>query len=204
MWRPYCLFFGYQNVPKKWDCLMPWGKRQFFCTIQPKNVTEDSKKHIYCHFYKYTSLKNTHNVRQLKHMLETSWTKLGVLGRVYVAIEGLNAQLTVPSENKAEFERTIRTHNLLKDVQLYFGDEITVDDENFPFHKLHIKIKNKIVADGEGPNIDDSTNSGKSLTPEEWMSAMRAPNAIIVDCRNYYESEVGYFDGAQRLQIDRF
>jgi hypothetical protein len=39
-----------------------------------------------------------------------------------------------------------------------------------------------------------NTNSGKSLTPEEWLAQMRAPNAIIVDCRNYYESEIGMFN----------
>jgi hypothetical protein len=71
------LFFSFQS-----------SRQRYFCTLQPQNSTAIPKKLIYCHFYKYASLKNTYNAIQLKSTLERDWKKLGVSGRVYVAIEG--------------------------------------------------------------------------------------------------------------------
>mgnify|MGYP006204146521 FL=1 len=72
------------------------------------------------------------------------------------------------------------------------------------FIKLDVKVREKIVADG----IDDPTfslqNRGKYLGAAEWNDKMADPNAVVIDMRNHYESEVGRFEGASCPDTDTF
>ena len=67
-----------------------------------------------------------------------------------------------------------------------------------------IKIKDKIVADGLDDSSFDVTDTGKHLSANEFNQAMKAPNTIVVDMRNQYESEVGHFQGAICPDADTF
>ena len=40
------------------------------------------------------------------------------------------------------------------------------------------------------PNASEA-DAGRHLPPEEWDKALDDPNAIVLDVRNHYESEVG-------------
>ena len=67
-----------------------------------------------------------------------------------------------------------------------------------------VRIKDKIVADGINDETFDSTNVGTYLSATEFNAAMDEPNAIVVDMRNYYESEIGHFENAICPDVDSF
>lgn len=125
---------------------------------------------------------------------------IGVLGRIYVAAEGVNAQISVPTHQLDALRNSLDTTTSLQGVRL----NIAVHDDGKSFFVLDIKVRDKIVADG----IDDPTFSmqrkGKYATPEQFNQLAHNPNTIIVDMRNYYEYEVGHFKNAIEIPSNTF
>lgn len=140
-------------------------------------------------FYKYHHILDP---KKFRDDLYISWSELGVLGRIYVADEGINAQLSVPTENLEALKAHLESIDFLKGNRL----NIAVDDDGKSFFKLAIKIRRKIVADGiDDPNFD-VTKIGKHLKAEEFNEVTEREDVILVDMRNHYESEVGHFEKA--------
>lgn len=148
-------------------------------------------------FYQYHPIENPH---QFRDELFESLEQLGVLGRVYVAGEGINAQISVPEKNYDEFVKYLYSIDFLSGVRL----NVAVDDDGKSFWVLHIRVRNKIVADG----IDDPTFSmrrrGAYLNARQFNELAENPETVIVDMRNYYEYEVGHFENALEVPSDTF
>lgn len=139
-------------------------------------------------FYRYTKIEDP---KALRESLFREWAALGCLGRIYIAQEGINAQMNVPEPQWDAFVANLESRAILKDMMFKHA----VEDFD-SFWKLTIKVKHKIVADGiEDPNFDAS-DVGTHLEAEEFHAMMDDPDAIPVDFRNFYESEVGHFEGA--------
>ena len=68
-------------------------------------IDENSQERITLSFYKYFKLGNPSLFRDHLFIL---WSNLDVLGRIYVAKEGINAQLSVPKENFEKFKIVAR------------------------------------------------------------------------------------------------
>ena len=51
-------------------------------------------------FYRYVRLAE---VEALRHELYAEWEALGVLGRIYISQEGINAQVSLPTVTKMDF-----------------------------------------------------------------------------------------------------
>jgi UPF0176 protein len=148
-------------------------------------------------FYRYVILEDAPAFRD---QLYKEWHELGVLGRIYLAYEGVNAQLSVPTSNFEAFRKQIDSHTQFKDVPF----KIAVEDDGKSFIKLVIKVRKKIVADGLDDNAYDVTNVGNHLSAEEFNEAMNTPGVVVVDMRNHYEAEVGRFEGAITPDVDTF
>jgi len=148
-------------------------------------------------FYKYANIGNPNFFRDY---LYYNWEQIGVLGRIYVANEGINAQISVPSENFETFK------NLTEDIIFLRGNRlnIAVEHEKESFIKLKIKVRPKIVADGLNDKSFDVTNGGKHLSAEQFNQLANDDETVIVDMRNHYESEVGHFTGAITPDVDTF
>jgi UPF0176 protein len=123
-----------------------------------------------------------------------------VQGRIYVAHEGINAQISVPEENVNAFQNYLYTISFLNSVRL----NIAVQDDGKSFFKLKILVRKKIVADGLDDATFDVTNTGVHVNAAEFNKLANDPNTIIVDMRNHYESEVGHFKGAVLPDVDTF
>lgn len=162
-----------------------------------QRIQEDNTPRTTLSFYRYVILENPKETRDL---LYKEWAQLGVLGRIYVAYEGINAQLSLPTEKLQEFRDAIDKHPEFKDVPF----KIAVDDDGKSFFLLAIKVRKKIVADGLDDDAYDVTNVGKHLSAEEFNAAMDDPETIVVDMRNHYEAEVGHFEGAITPDVDTF
>lgn len=126
--------------------------------------------------------------------------ELGVYGRIYVASEGINAQISVPTDNLDAFRNYIWAIQPLEGLRL----NIAVDDNGKSFFVLDIKVRHKIVADGiEDPEFD-MARKGRYVNAEEMNRLMSDPDTVVIDMRNHYEYEVGHFVNAVEIPSDTF
>lgn len=160
-------------------------------------IDEAGKDRITISFYQYHQIKNPQILRD-KLFLE--WNTLDVLGRIYVSYEGINAQLSVPSENMYALKEQLDSISFLKDIRL----NVAIEQDNKSFLKLKVKVRNKIVADGLNDETFDVTNKGVHLNAAAFNEMLADPNTVCVDMRNHYESEIGHFDGAITPDVDTF
>ncbi len=148
-------------------------------------------------FYTYAHIQNP---QQFRDELFIRWNELDVLGRIYVAKEGINAQLSLPAANMEAFKNFLDTYPFTKGIRL----NVAVEHDNKSFLKLKIKVRDKIVADGLNDNTFDPTDIGIHLNAKEFNSMMDDPDTIVIDMRNHYESEIGHFAGAMTPDVDTF
>ena len=154
---------------------------------------EDFKRNTIS-FYKYVKLDN---LDVLRDQLYLSWNKLNVLGRVYIAKEGINAQINIPEHNLKKFKDLLYSIKEFNNVPFKVAIE-----EGLSFYKLTVKIKNEIVAYNISKNEYNINKIGKHLNYKEYNKAIDS-GAIIVDMRNHYESEVGRFENAIIPDVDK-
>lgn len=147
-------------------------------------------------FYRYVNIAQPDEMRD---MLYATWDELNCLGRIYLAHEGINAQMNVPEHNWDTFVEKLYAIQEFRDVPF----KIAVEDDGKSFLKLQVKVRKQIVADGLKPSDYDVTNVGTHLDAENWNKALEE-GAIVVDMRNHYESEIGKFENALTPQSETF
>ncbi|TGK36394.1 rhodanese-related sulfurtransferase [Leptospira gomenensis] len=162
-----------------------------------KRLDSEAFRRITLSFYRYVILED---VKSLRDRLYEEWESLGVLGRIYVAREGINAQISVPSPNMELFRANLESRAVFKNMPF----KIAVEDDGKSFLKLDLKVRKKIVADGLDDDSFDVTNVGNHLGAEEFNRHLEDKNTIVVDVRNHYESEIGHFENALLPQSDTF
>lgn len=162
-----------------------------------QRMLESDEERMTLSFYQYANIKNPSFFRDFLYL---NWEEMGVLGRTYVAHEGINAQISLPKANFERFKEHLYSVSFLDGIRL----NVAVDDNGKSFFKLIIKVRDKIVADGLNDATFDVTNKGKHLTAEEFNALTDDPNTILIDMRNHYESEVGHFIGAIAPDVDTF
>ena len=176
------------------------GKKNMFNKLGRTEAMErlqnESFDRITISFYKYVIIENPYEFRDT---LYSKWSALSVFGRIYVAKEGINAQMSIPEYNWERFKENLYQIKELKDIPF----KIAVEDDGKSFFKLTIKVREKIVADGLSENEYDVTNVGAHLTATQWNKAID-DGAIVVDMRNHYESEIGRFKGAICPEVETF
>ncbi len=160
-------------------------------------LSEDNVPRTTLSFYQYAKIGNPALFRDHLYL---QLSALEVFGRVYVAHEGVNAQISVPSTNFEALKKKLDEIVFLKGIRL----NVAIDDDGKSFFKLKIKRKEKIVADGLTDGSFDVTNKGVHLDAESFNELTDKGNTIIVDMRNHYESEVGHFEDAITPDVDTF
>lgn len=121
------------------------------------------------------------------------------MGRIYLANEGINAQISILAENLDVFKEKLYSIDWLNQVRLNVAVQ-----QGASFFKLTIKVKEKIVADGLDDSTFDPTDTGKYLKAKDFNELTDDPETILVDMRNHYETEVGHFKGAVCPDVDTF
>lgn len=148
-------------------------------------------------FYQYANIGNPELFR---NHLFIAWDQMEVLGRIYVANEGINAQLSLPAKRFEAFKSFLDNIYFLEGVRL----NIAIEQDLKSFLKLKVKVRHKIVADGLNDTSFDVTNKGVHVDAQTFNSLVEDPDAIVVDMRNHYESEIGHFKGAITPDVDTF
>ena len=136
-----------------------------------KRLENEPFARITLSFYRYVNLSD---VEALRDKLFADWEQFGILGRIYLSAEGVNAQISIPVPAFQAFHDWMDAFESFRDMDL----KIAVEDDKFSFVKLKVKVRDKIVADGLDDGSFDVTNVGRHLSAREWNEAMESPDEI--------------------------
>lgn len=176
------------------------GKKQIPYGLSKKEAIEklenETFKRITVSLYKYVKISDP---KKMRDQLFDMWEKIDCLGRIYIASEGINAQMSVPEHNWDQFKKELYAIPEFTNVPLKIGVH-----HDTSFYKLFVRNKKQIVADGLTIDDYDIENVGTHLSAAEFNAAMEDEKSIVVDMRNHYESEIGHFKGAITPAVDTF
>jgi UPF0176 protein len=148
-------------------------------------------------FYQYFAITNP---KQFRDDLYATLNELKVFGRIYIAKEGINAQISVPEIKFTQLQNYFNSITPLNGIRL----NIAVDDDGKSFWVLKIKVRDKIVADGiTDPNFN-MEQKGKYVNAQQMNDLLQDENTVVIDMRNHYEYEVGHFEKAIEIPSDTF
>jgi len=162
-----------------------------------KRLYEENEFRITISFYQYFFIEQP---TQFRDDLYKGLHELKVFGRIYVASEGINAQISVPESQFENLKSFLDQYKHLKGIRL----NIAVDNDGKSFWVLKIKCREKIVADGITDPDFNMINKGRYVNAEEFNQLSTDPDTVIVDMRNHYEYEVGHFENAIEVPSDTF
>jgi len=162
-----------------------------------ERIQNDPTPRITISFYCYFKIDEP---KEFRDILYKKLKELDVLGRIYLAHEGINAQVSVPAAKLGSLRSYLYSHEPLNGLRL----NIAVDDDGKSFYVLDIKVRNKIVADGIDDPAFDMANKGRYVNAEQFNELTADPETIVIDMRNHYEYEVGHFENAIEIPSDTF
>lgn len=162
-----------------------------------KQLWQQTEPRTTLSFYQYFEIQNPNEIRDY---LYKYFNDIKVFGRIYVAHEGINAQVSVPSIHFEEFKKFLYSIDGLNGLRL----NIAVDDDGKSFWVLRIKVRKKIVADGINDSEFNMNKKGKYVDAKKMNLLMNDSNTLVVDMRNHYEYEVGHFVKAIEVPSDTF
>jgi len=165
--------------------------------ILKSNLMNESFARKTISFYRYYILESPEEFRD---QLYKAWSELNCFGRIYIAKEGINAQMSVPEDQFENFLQTLNEYKIFENIPIKYA----IEDNGKSFYKLSIKVKSKLVADGLSDDSFDVTNVGNHLDAHEFHNLVESGEHIVVDMRNHYESEIGHFKGALCPEVDTF
>lgn len=160
-------------------------------------IRQSTEQRLTISFYRYYQIGNPNLFRDHFYILMDACK---VLGRIYIAAEGINAQISVPYNEFVRFEEALESIDFLRGIRL----NMAIEDDGKSFFVLKVKVRQKIVADGIDDPDFDASNIGIHLSAEEFNRLTAQDNTVLIDMRNHYESEVGYFEGAWCPDVDTF
>ncbi len=160
-----------------------------------KKLESEDFNRTTCSFYKYVTIVDPITFRD---KIYEEFDNLEILGRVYIAEEGMNAQISVPDKNWGLFLKLISSIKLLYDVDIK-----TAINDGISFYKLIVKVKKEIVAYNIPKNKFNMDVVGEHLNTKQFNEAMENTNTTVIDMRNIYESEVGQFISAEIPQVEK-
>jgi len=162
-----------------------------------ERLFQETEPRVTLSFYRYFPIPDPQLFRD---QLYRSLNELKVFGRIYVAQEGINAQINVPESRFEWLKHYLDSVKGLKDLRL----NVAVDDDGKSFWVLRIKTRDKIVADGINDPEFDMQKKGSYVNAEEFNRLTDDPSTIVVDMRNHYEFEVGHFENAIEIPSETF
>ncbi|MGI8583063.1 MAG: rhodanese-related sulfurtransferase [Chitinophagaceae bacterium] len=171
-----------------------------------QRLYEETKPRTTLSFYQYAKIDEP---KAFRDELYKNLDALKVFGRIYVAHEGINAQLSVPKSNFESLKNCLYSISFFNKIRL----NIAVDDDARPndaagrgksFWVLKIKVRDKIVADGITDPDFDMNKKGKYVDAKQFNELTNDPGTIVIDMRNHYEYEVGHFENAIEIGSDTF
>lgn len=171
-----------------------------------KMLVAETEPRITISFYRYFFIEDPTAFRDEMYL---KFDELKVFGRVYVAHEGINAQVSFPESNAENFKKVIEETKGLENLRLNIAVQHEAAENMRPaggksFWVLKIKVRDKIVADGITDPTFNMANKGKYVDAAAFNKLSEDKNTVVVDMRNHYEYEVGRFENAIEIPSDTF
>jgi len=159
---------------------------------------KQEKNRITVSFYKYFHVKNPETFRVA---LLDIFKYYQIFGRIYVADEGINAQISIFESNVYNMKKKIALLNPnLKKLLI----NKSLDNFRVSFLTLKIKVRKQIVSDGIINSSFNIFNVGKRLNAVEVNNMILRPDTILVDIRNSYEHAIGHFKNSINIPENTF
>lgn len=162
-----------------------------------QRLMDETFRRITLSFYKFVEIAEPETYRDF---LYQKLIALNVFGRIYVAAEGINAQISVPEHQLAAFEQFVQNDQYCNNVLL----NRAIEDNGKSFYKLKILVKHKVLSDGLINSSFDIYDVGQHLDAQTYNKKLEEPGSVIIDLRNHYEHEVGHFEGAILPDVDTY
>ena len=162
-----------------------------------QRLLQEAETRVTLSFYRYFEIKNP---LEFRNFLYENLERLQVFGRIYIANEGINAQISLPEKNADLFKQFLDSVAGLQNMRL----NVAVDDDGKSFWVLKIKVRDKIVVDGIADESFNMNQKGKYVNAAEMNDYLQKPDTIVIDMRNHYEYEVGHFEKALEVPSDTF
>ncbi|VFP87149.1 rhodanese-related sulfurtransferase [Candidatus Erwinia haradaeae] len=158
----------------------------------------ESQKRITVSFYKYFTITNPYEFRDALYIILSN---LKVFGRIYVAKEGINAQVSVPCGLYSKMKKMLYAFDPhMSSIHM----NIALDDNGRSFWVLRLKVRQRIVADGITDASFNSSDVGLHINAKTVNLLQDNGEAVFVDVRNYYEYQVGHFNKALSIPGNTF
>ncbi len=152
-------------------------------------------KVVICALYKFVELPDFEFLREpLQGILEEN----RIFGTLLLAHEGINGTFAGSREGVDAVLTWLDQQPGLESIVIKESY-----DENMPFHRTKVKLKEEIVTMGvEG--INPKCVVGTYVKPVQWNDLISDPDAIVIDTRNDFEYKIGTFKNAVNPKIDTF
>ncbi|WP_284443048.1 rhodanese-related sulfurtransferase [Buchnera aphidicola] len=158
-----------------------------------KRIFSETEPRLTLSFYKYFSIENTQEYRDEFYK---NFNKYNVLGRIYIATEGINAQISIPKKNYFLLKNFLYNFNLeLKNLRI---NKSLNNEKSFWF--LSVKVREKIVQDGIKQDFFNPKNVGTYIKSKTVNSMLSDKKIIFIDMRNSYEYAIGHFENAIEIK----
>ncbi len=149
-------------------------------------------------FYKFVPIQKE-NIPSLKETIEKKAKETKIRGLFLLGTEGVNSTISGPPEGCAEFRRFLAEDTIIG--ELTNKDSISTF---MPFRAFKLKVKKEIVTLGDTSVVPEKPKLNH-VTPAEWHEILATdPEAVVIDTRNWYETEIGKFKNALELNMNEF
>ena len=147
-----------------------------------------NKQYTIISYYNFIKIKN---LFKFKNILNKFTNDLDIKGIILIAPEGLNFSISICSSQYNIFIKRLNTLFKL----LYDDLKISYSNKHI-FRKIKIKIKKEILTTRLQHQINIEKHVGEYVSPIEWDNFIKRPDVVLIDTRNFYETEIGSFSEA--------
>lgn len=148
-------------------------------------------------FYKFIKISDP---IEMQKKLKEAAVLSNIRGLIILGHEGINSTVCAPSSEELEaFKNFIKAE--FDAADLMFKHSFS---EQLPFRRFVVKIRDEIVTLGT-PELFPDKNKNHHLSSDEWNKILKEEkDFLLVDTRNWYETQIGTFKGAVNPGIDKF
>jgi UPF0176 protein len=121
-----------------------------------------------------------------------------IKGRIYISCEGINGQMSASPSAAKEYMEWLKGDERFAHVSFKIHPH---HEHCFP--RATVKMRPQLVAMDKKV---DMGKGGKHVNAATWraMLEQKDDKTVVLDVRNFYESELGHFEGAVRPSLEQF
>lgn len=147
-------------------------------------------------FYKFFDIENP---EQIKIEQRALCEKHNLKGRMLLANEGINATFEGSAENIESYKKSLHADPRYQDI--VFKESVS---DGKAFTSLKIKVRQEVVTLGAG-TFDIRRETAPEISADDFEKLYEdKEDFVVLDLRNDYEVQVGYFDKTVNPELRNF